>query len=180
MRLSRIYGNDLTSVDGSGSWWRYSCLSSRWPRQSAACAQAALYECEENHVYLMQSLTPSLTAAVVLALIAAAPSSSHARQAGVSGTVMALAKRCAPNVHPLTMAYLVTVESSSNRFAIGVNGGYRLPRRPANEREAMETIRWLQAHGYNFDVGYGQVNSSNFDRLGLTGESLLDGCTTLC
>lgn len=133
----------------------------------------------QNHVYPIRRLTPSLTVAAALALIAAAPAPSHAGQAGLSGTVMALAKRCAPNVHPLTMAYLVTAESASSRVAIGVNGGYRLPRRPTNEREAIEAIRWLDAHGYNYDVGYGQVNSSNFDWLGVTGENLLDGCTNL-
>ncbi|MCC8789259.1 lytic transglycosylase domain-containing protein [Xanthomonas perforans] len=99
--------------------------------------------------------------------------------APLSGSVLALARQCATDVHPLTMAYLVAVESSNNRYAIGVNRGYRLPRQPASFEEAAATVRWLEKRNYNFDVGWGQVNSSNFKSLGVTGEGLLDGCTNL-
>ncbi|QWN31335.1 hypothetical protein DGM85_23530 (plasmid) [Xanthomonas phaseoli pv. phaseoli] len=99
--------------------------------------------------------------------------------APLSGSVLALARQCATDVEPLTLAYLVAVESSNNRFAIGINRGYRLPRQPASYEEATATVRWLEERNYNFDVGWGQVNSSNFKLLGVTGEGLLDGCTNL-
>ncbi|KAF1008128.1 MAG: hypothetical protein E5299_01975 [Burkholderia gladioli] len=120
-----------------------------------------------------------LAAAAVLACAGAGGTASHAAQPELSGDVIALAKRCSPNVHPLTMAYIVSAESRNDRLAIGVNGGYSLPRQPANDGESAATIEWLQAHGYNFDVGYGQVNSGNFAKLGETGTALLDGCTNL-
>lgn len=100
-------------------------------------------------------------------------------QADVSASVMELAKKCAPNVNPLTMGYLVNHESGSQPFRLNVNGGHKLPMDPKNEKEAREVIDWLQARNYNFDVGYGQVNSANFEGLGVTAENLLDGCNNL-
>lgn len=99
--------------------------------------------------------------------------------AATPAEIVALANRCYPNVHPMTMASIVAHESTSQRLAINVNGNYRLPRQPANAEEAAATIDWLQAHDMNFDVGYGQVNSGNFAALGLTGRELLDACTNL-
>lgn len=93
--------------------------------------------------------------------------------------IAALAKECYPNVSLVTMGSIVAHESTNRRFAINVNGNYRLPRQPANADEAGATIDWLQAHGMNFDVGYGQVNSANFASLGVTGRELLDPCTNL-
>ncbi|MFC0696114.1 lytic transglycosylase domain-containing protein [Paraburkholderia humisilvae] len=98
---------------------------------------------------------------------------------GVSRYVIALSRECAEDVHPLTIAYLVSVESRNNPLAIHVNGDHRLPRQPATMREAREAIQWLDKNGLNYDVGYGQVNSGNFRRLGLSGVQLLDGCTNL-
>src|SRR5699024_4129292 len=74
---------------------------------------------------------------------------------------------------------IVAVESKGHRLAINVNGHYRLPRQPANEQEAIATIQWLEQQGYNFDVGYAQINSANFEWLGVTGPRLLDGCENL-
>ncbi len=99
--------------------------------------------------------------------------------AAMPAEIVALANECYPNVHPMTMASIVAHESTNRRFAINVNGNYRLPRQPANDKEAATTIDWLQARGLNFDVGYGQVNSGNFAALGLTGRQLLDPCTNL-
>jgi type IV secretion system protein VirB1 len=39
--------------------------------------------------------------------------------------------------------------------------------------------RWLEKHGYNFDAGLGQVNSSNLARLGLDVVSVFDPCANL-
>ncbi|MCT8308731.1 lytic transglycosylase domain-containing protein [Xanthomonas translucens pv. translucens] len=117
---------------------------------------------------------------VAAALTVPAGSVQASGQAPVlSGSVLALARQCATDVHPLTMGYLVAAESSNNRLAIGVNGNYRLPRQPVTHEEAVATIRWLAERNYNFDVGWGQVNSQNFALLGVTGEGLLDGCTNL-
>jgi len=117
------------------------------------------------------------TAVAAIALtLCAGVSPVHAE---LSASIMALAKQCAPSVAPKTMAFLVSAESSNNPFAINVNGGHKLPKVPKDRKEAAEVIGWLEEKGYNFDVGYGQVNSANFAGLGVTAESLLDGCNNL-
>ena len=90
----------------------------------------------------------------------------------------ALLATCAPQVHPATASALIAVESASNPHAIGVVGG-ALARQPAHRREAIATARALEANGWNFSVGLGQINLHNFARLGLSIESALDPCTNL-
>ncbi|HDQ4405533.1 TPA: transglycosylase SLT domain-containing protein [Pseudomonas aeruginosa] len=73
-----------------------------------------------------------------------------------------LAAQCAPGVHIKTLSSIVRHESRVNPYAIGLNAkGARLPRQPVNKAEAVATASWLKANGYNFDSGFGQVNSSN-------------------
>lgn len=91
---------------------------------------------------------------------------------------LALALTCAPQVHADTARALVSVESGFNPWAIGVVGGALL-RQPRHRAEALVTARALQAAGWNFSVGLGQINVGNFDRLGLTPRSALDPCTSL-
>lgn len=120
------------------------------------------------------TFAPTFVFSAVAAL--AAPAMANA---ALSGTVIELAKECAPNVSPVTMGSIVAHESANRQFAINVNGNYRLPRQPATADEAVATAQWLADHEMNFDVGYGQVNSANFDRLGLVGKALFDGCANL-
>lgn len=93
-------------------------------------------------------------------------------------TFTALALICAPQVHVQTAQALVAVESSFNPDAIGVVGG-ALDRQPGSRSEALATSRALQAAGWNFSVGLGQINVRNFERLGLTTEAAFDPCTNL-
>jgi type IV secretion system protein VirB1 len=93
-------------------------------------------------------------------------------------TLSALLATCAPQVHPTTAAALVAVESTRNPHAIGVVGG-ALVRQPVNRQEAVATARALQAEGWNFSVGLGQINLRNFTRLGLTIDSAFDPCMNL-
>ncbi len=95
-----------------------------------------------------------------------------------TGTFAALALACAPAVHTSTAQALVTVESSFNPHAIGVVGG-ALERQPRNRREALATVRDLQARGWNFSVGLAQINVRNFARLGLTAATAFDPCENL-
>lgn len=90
-----------------------------------------------------------------------------------------LATACAPNVHPVTLNAIIEKESGFNEYAIGVNFGNRLERQPQNLGEAIETAKWLLTQGYNFDAGLGQINSSNFEWLGLTVETVFDPCKNL-
>jgi type IV secretion system protein VirB1 len=90
----------------------------------------------------------------------------------------ALLATCAPQVHPTTASALVAFESGGNPFAIGVVGG-ALTRQPTNRAEAVATARALQAEGWSFSVGLGQINVGNFARLRLTIDSAFDACANL-
>jgi type IV secretion system protein VirB1 len=91
---------------------------------------------------------------------------------------LALALACAPQVHAHTAHALVSVESAFNPWAIGVVGG-ALVRQPRHRAEALATAKALQAEGWNFSVGLGQINVGNFERLGLTLDSAFEPCTNL-
>ena len=91
---------------------------------------------------------------------------------------LALALVCAPQLHADTTHAVVNVESTFNPWAIGVVGG-ALVRQPRYRAEALATARALQAAGWNFSVGLGQINVGNFERLGLTLDSALEPCTNL-
>ncbi|MGS0648507.1 lytic transglycosylase domain-containing protein [Komagataeibacter melomenusus] len=101
-------------------------------------------------------------------------------QAAVSTLPLAaLAQRCAPDTAPRTLLLLAAQESAGVPWAIHVNGPYRLPRPPASLAEATATVRWLAAHGHDFDTGLLQVNSRNAARLGLDPAALLEPCRNL-
>ena len=91
---------------------------------------------------------------------------------------LALALACAPQVHADTARALVSVESALNPWAIGVVGG-ALVRQPRHRAEALATAKALQAAGWNFSVGLGQINVGNFERLGLTLDAAFEPCTNL-
>jgi len=95
-----------------------------------------------------------------------------------TSTFLALTLACAPQVHSDTAHALVRVESGFNPWAIGVVGG-ALVRQPRHRAEALATAHSLQAAGWNFSVGLGQINIGNFARLGLTLGSAFEPCTNL-
>ena len=57
--------------------------------------------------------------------------------------------------------------------------GGALVRQPRHRAEALATAKALQAAGWNFSVGLGQINVGNFERLGLTLDSAFEPCTNL-
>jgi len=95
-----------------------------------------------------------------------------------ASTFLALALACAPQVHASTAHALVSVESAFNPWAIGVVGG-SLQRQPRHRPEALATAQALQSAGRNFSVGLGQINVSNFSRLGLSIATAFEPCTNL-
>jgi len=92
--------------------------------------------------------------------------------------IMTLAERCAPSVHPKTMAAIVMAESSGDPLAINVNGT-RSPRPATSRATAIQTAHTYIAAGYSVDLGLGQVNSRNLKRLGLTVEQMFQPCANL-
>lgn len=95
-----------------------------------------------------------------------------------ASSFIALALACAPQVHAGTVRAVVGVESDLNSWAIGVIGG-ALVRQPRHRAEALATAKALQANGWNFSVGLGQINVRNFQRLGLTIGSAFEPCANL-
>ena len=90
----------------------------------------------------------------------------------------ALVLSCAPLVAHDTAHALIQVESSGNPYAIGVVGG-ALERQPTNLAEAVATTAALDAAGWNYSVGLGQINKRNFQRFGLTSATAFEPCPNL-
>lgn len=89
-----------------------------------------------------------------------------------------MARQCAPTVDVRAMHALVKTESSFNQFAIGVVEA-PLTRQPRSLAEALATVEQLERKGYNYSVGYAQVNKHNFKKYGLTRTTAFDACTNL-
>jgi type IV secretion system protein VirB1 len=90
-----------------------------------------------------------------------------------------LAQQCAPTVAVQTIAAVVSHESRTNPFAIGINGGARISRQPESHQEAVETASKLLALGLSIDLGLAQINSANLPKLGLTVQQVFEPCTNL-
>ena len=90
----------------------------------------------------------------------------------------ALVLSCAPLIAQDTAQALIKVESGGNPFAIGVVGG-ALVRQPSTLAEAVATVAALEAAGWNYSVGLGQINKRNFRRYGLTPATAFDACANL-
>lgn len=90
-----------------------------------------------------------------------------------------LSQQCAPTVAIETITALVSHESRTNPFAIGINGGARISRQPLNQEEAVETAKKLLKLGLSVDLGLAQINSTNLGRLGLTVQQIFEPCTNL-
>lgn len=88
-------------------------------------------------------------------------------------------EKCAPDINPATMLSIVRHESNVNPFAIGINGDLKLTRQPRDKEEAVATAQWLEAKGYNFDAGLGQVNIKNRAWLGMSIADLFDPCANI-
>lgn len=91
---------------------------------------------------------------------------------------IALAHECAPQIHPSTLQAVISTESSSNPYAIGVVKG-RLARQPKNESEAITTAKALDAAGWTFSMGIMQVNRYNLTALNLTYDTVFNPCNNL-
>lgn len=108
---------------------------------------------------------------------------AHGKQAIAASTseaITSLAHKCSPDVSPLTMYYIVEHESASDPYRINTNGkGNQLEQQPKNEREAVAAAKALLKANKNIDMGLGQINSANLNRLGLTVEDIFKPCINL-
>ncbi len=136
------------------------------------------------------SLRKSLFVMVALAcLVVGQDRAIGATVTGVSAEMWELLSRCAPTVHPETMAAVISAESRGHRFAIADAGPVNLPwsQRKSMVRsfyfgtaqEAAEKANELIAAGHTVSLGPAQINDRNLRPLGLTVESVFDPCTNV-
>jgi len=86
---------------------------------------------------------------------------------------------CAPNVAPVTLEAVISVESGGNPLAVHVNGLHEQPLAARNASEAARIAERFIARGYSVDLGLMQVNSRNLAALGVTIEQVLDPCPNI-
>jgi type IV secretion system protein VirB1 len=86
---------------------------------------------------------------------------------------------CAPNVAPVTLQAVISVESGGNPFAMHVNELREQPQSPRDAKGASQIAERYIARGYSVDLGLMQVNSRNLAMLGVTIEQVLDPCTNI-
>ena len=92
--------------------------------------------------------------------------------------LITLIATCAPMVAPTTMKAIVLEESRGHPYAIHDGKTHRAIF-PKTRAEAAATARRLIAGGSRIDAGLAQINSANWDWLGLDAESVFDPCISL-
>jgi len=92
--------------------------------------------------------------------------------------LLTLIATCAPMVAPTTMKAIVLEESRGHPYAIHDGRAHRAIF-PVTREEAIATARRLLAEGARIDAGLAQINSQNWDWLGLDAETVFDPCANL-
>lgn len=126
---------------------------------------------------------------VLIGAVCAGGAGALAGPLGVSPELSALLARCAPTVHPETMAAVVSAESRGHQFALADAGPKHLPwsKRKTLVRsfyfgsvgEAAGKANELIAAGHTVSLGPAQINDRNLARLGLSVASVFEPCTNL-
>lgn len=124
-----------------------------------------------------------------LVMLGNAPVRAQVVVPGVVPELNALIARCAPTVHPETMAAVVSAESRGHQFAIADAGPVKLPwaqRKalvrsiyPISLQEAVTTAQALIANGHTVSLGVAQVNDRNLARMGVTIRDMFDPCVNI-
>lgn len=93
---------------------------------------------------------------------------------------LTLAGRCGEGVAPHTLANLQAHESGFNVIAININGPKGgTVKHIKNKTQAIALAKLLYKRGVSFDAGAAQINSKNFEWLGLTPETAFDPCESI-
>jgi type IV secretion system protein VirB1 len=96
----------------------------------------------------------------------------------ISHVLAQLLNACAPRVGVVTIGAVVAYESAARPYAIGDNTERR-SYFPASRTRAEAIARELLDAGHDIDVGYTQVNSSNFGPFGLSVHDAFEPCTNI-
>lgn len=108
---------------------------------------------------------------------------------GVDPALSELIARCAPTVHPETMAAVISAESRGHQFAIADAGPVHLPwsqrksmvrsHYPNTMEEAVAIAQNLISRGHTVSLGVAQVNDRNLARMGVSVKDMFDPCTNV-
>lgn len=85
--------------------------------------------------------------------------------------------------HQDVLEKIVKYESGNRQFAIGINIGNGTSKSifASDEHTAVSWAKELLSRGYpSIDMGYGQINSKNLAKLGVSVDQIFDKCTNLC
>jgi hypothetical protein len=88
-------------------------------------------------------------------------------------------EQCAPSAPTAIIEAIIRTESGLNPLAMHVNRDAKLARQPASRKEAEVWARWLLVNGHSFDAGLMQINSANWEKLGLTPDNVFDVCENI-
>jgi type IV secretion system protein VirB1 len=93
---------------------------------------------------------------------------------------LTLAAQCGSGIAPQTLADLQAHESGFNTIAININGpGGGTVKNVKTRAQAVALAKSLYAKKINFDAGLPQINSGNFEWLGLTPETVFEPCEAI-
>lgn len=95
-----------------------------------------------------------------------------------AATALSLLSTCQDEVSPSILNRLMTIESSKRQFAIAVVGVDTVSQ-PTNKQDAVNVIKDLESKGFNYSVGYMQINKHNFEKYGLTLDTAFDACANI-
>ena len=137
------------------------------------------------------AIAPKSAAAPATSLQASLQPQLMAQGLGVAGVDPALSEliaRCAPTVHPETMAAVISAESRGHQFAADA-GPVHLPwsqrksmvrsHYPTTMEEAVATAQNLISRGHTVSLGVAQVNDRNLSRMGVSVKDMFDPCTNV-
>lgn len=134
-------------------------------------------------------ISPAIRLAAFFIATMACPNFTNATVPGLTPEMEAMLAQCAPNVHPETMAAVISAESRGNRFAIADAGPKHLPwsQRKNMVRsfylptitDAVAKAQDLISQGHTVSLGPAQINDRQLPRLGLSIEDVFDSCTNL-
>jgi len=83
--------------------------------------------------------------------------------------------QCAPEVHPITIAAIVRVESGGNPLALHDNTTGR-SYKARDRSDATRILQLLLSRGHSVDAGLMQINSRNFKRVAVDSNTVFDAC----
>lgn len=130
-----------------------------------------------------------LSLAVAICWLGFGTAMAESQVAGVDGEFAELISRCAPTVHPETMAAVISAESRGQQFAIADAGPVKMPwaQRKLLVRSyylgslelAVAKATELISGGHTVSLGLAQVNDRNLHKLGLSVRDVFEPCTNL-